>query len=94
MRSLEQVRANLGSGEAAVVDARGAGRFAGSEAEPRPGVRSGHIPGSRNIPFTQARARVARSSCTLPPRQRCRACRDDTFKGVSSAACVHCLSMI
>ena len=47
------MRANIGSGEAVVVDARGAGRFAGAEAEPRPGVRAGHIPGSRNVPFTQ-----------------------------------------
>ena len=37
-----------------VVDARGAGRFAGSEAEPRQGLRSGHIPQSVNVPFTQA----------------------------------------
>ena len=41
-----------------VVDARGPGRFAGSEAEPRQGVRSGHMPGSVNVPFTQARFRA------------------------------------
>lgn len=34
-----------------IVDARGAGRFEGAEAEKRPGVRSGHIPGSINLPF-------------------------------------------
>jgi len=34
-----------------VLDARGAGRFEGSEADPRPGVASGHIPGARNLPF-------------------------------------------
>lgn len=33
------------------LDARGAGRFTGSEPEPRPGLRSGHIPGSRNLSF-------------------------------------------
>lgn len=32
-----------------VLDARGPGRFSGSEAEPRPGMRSGHIPGARNL---------------------------------------------
>ncbi|WP_300973740.1 3-mercaptopyruvate sulfurtransferase [Sphingomonas sp. LHG3406-1] len=35
-----------------VADARGAARFAGSEPEPRPGVDPGHIPGSRNVPFS------------------------------------------
>ena len=35
---------------AQLVDARSAARFQGSEPEPRPGLRSGHIPGSRNVP--------------------------------------------
>jgi thiosulfate/3-mercaptopyruvate sulfurtransferase len=43
--------ANLHSKEAQVVDARGAGRFTGEEAEPRPEMASGHIPGSRNLPY-------------------------------------------
>jgi thiosulfate/3-mercaptopyruvate sulfurtransferase len=34
-----------------LVDARSAGRFAGTEPEPRAGLRSGHIPGSLNEPF-------------------------------------------
>ena len=34
-----------------IVDARGVGRFEGSEPDPRPGVESGHIPGARNLPF-------------------------------------------
>jgi thiosulfate/3-mercaptopyruvate sulfurtransferase len=33
-----------------IVDARGAARFAGEAAEPRPGLASGHIPGSKNLP--------------------------------------------
>ncbi|WP_226554377.1 3-mercaptopyruvate sulfurtransferase [Celeribacter naphthalenivorans] len=37
----------------AIVDARGAPRFEGSQPEPRPGLRSGHMPGARNIPFDQ-----------------------------------------
>jgi thiosulfate/3-mercaptopyruvate sulfurtransferase len=33
-----------------IVDARGPARFSGEEAEPRPGMASGHIPGSKNLP--------------------------------------------
>jgi hypothetical protein len=36
-----------------VVDARSAGRFQGVEPEPRPGLRPGHMPGARNVPFPQ-----------------------------------------
>ncbi|MBQ0805329.1 3-mercaptopyruvate sulfurtransferase [Sulfitobacter sp.] len=35
-----------------IVDARSAGRFRGDEPEPREGLRPGHIPGSRNLPYT------------------------------------------
>jgi thiosulfate/3-mercaptopyruvate sulfurtransferase len=34
-----------------LLDARGAARFTGEEADPRPGVAPGHIPGARNVPF-------------------------------------------
>lgn len=48
---LERVRGHLASGDAQVVDARPAPRFAGEAPEPRPGVRAGHMPGSFNLPF-------------------------------------------
>ena len=38
-------------GEAEIIDARSAARFRGEAPEPRPGLRSGHIPGARNVPF-------------------------------------------
>ena len=49
--ALQDVQAALASGSAQVVDARPAPRFRGEAPEPRPGVRSGHMPGSRNLPF-------------------------------------------
>jgi thiosulfate/3-mercaptopyruvate sulfurtransferase len=50
---LSDVRRALEAGSAQVVDARPADRFRGDAPEPRPGVRSGHIPGSVNLPFTE-----------------------------------------
>ena len=41
----------LSNNAASVVDARPAPRFAGEAPEPRPGLKSGHMPGSRNVPF-------------------------------------------
>jgi thiosulfate/3-mercaptopyruvate sulfurtransferase len=53
IRDLSAVRNNLGSGDEQLVDTRSAGRFAGTEPEPRRGLRSGHIPGSLNLPYTE-----------------------------------------
>lgn len=52
LRSKAQVLANVDSGKEQLVDARGAGRFTGDVAETRPGLASGHIPGARNLPYT------------------------------------------
>jgi thiosulfate/3-mercaptopyruvate sulfurtransferase len=52
VRALDQMRVNLSRRREQVVDARSAGRFKGIEPEPRPGLRAGHIPGSRNVPFS------------------------------------------
>ncbi|HTO10199.1 MAG TPA: 3-mercaptopyruvate sulfurtransferase [Candidatus Binatia bacterium] len=51
VRDLDAVRANIGSRAAQMLDARSAGRFAGTEPEPRAGLRGGHIPGSLNLPY-------------------------------------------
>jgi thiosulfate/3-mercaptopyruvate sulfurtransferase len=53
VRELDQMRANLKSKREQVLDARSAGRFAGTDPEPRPGMRSGHVPGSCNLPFNR-----------------------------------------
>ena len=49
----EGVKAALSSRSHIVVDARSGPRFAGEEEEPRPGVRPGHIPGSKNLHYGQ-----------------------------------------
>lgn len=49
--SLDEVRQDLATGSAQVVDTRPADRFRGDAPEPRPGLRAGHMPGSRNVPF-------------------------------------------
>src|SRR6185312_1050818 len=51
VRSLEQIIANVKSRAEQVIDARAAERFEGRAPEPRPGIRSGHIPGARNVPY-------------------------------------------
>ena len=52
LRGIGDMLANLQRGEELVLDARPAGRFTGAVPEPRPGLPSGHMPGARNLPFT------------------------------------------
>lgn len=51
MRDAAEVLRAIGSEDTVVVDVRPAGRFEGAEPEPRPGLRPGHVPGSRNVPY-------------------------------------------
>jgi thiosulfate/3-mercaptopyruvate sulfurtransferase len=53
VRDLAAVRGNLETGAEQLVDLRSRGRFIGVEPEPRPGLRGGHVPGSRSLPFTE-----------------------------------------
>lgn len=48
---LSEIQSALNFGSAQVVDARSAERFRGEAPEPREGLRSGHMPGARNVPF-------------------------------------------
>jgi thiosulfate/3-mercaptopyruvate sulfurtransferase len=52
VRDKTQILANIKTGREQVLDARAKGRFTGREPELWPGRRSGHIPGSYNLPFT------------------------------------------
>jgi thiosulfate/3-mercaptopyruvate sulfurtransferase len=100
VRSRQQVLSNVASKTEQVLDARAAGRFKGTEPEPRAGLRSGHIPGSRNLPFTQLLDPTSKT--VLPPdelRQRFAAAGIDpaqpivTSCGSGVTACVLALGL-
>jgi len=50
VRDLDDMKGYVANGTMQIVDARSKARFEGAEAEPRPGLRSGHIPGAKNVP--------------------------------------------
>lgn len=51
IRDIDDMRALLRNPTEQIVDARSPGRFAGTEPEPREGLRGGHIPGSRSVHY-------------------------------------------
>jgi len=51
VRDVTQVSQAAKLGDTEIIDARAANRFRGDAPEPRAGLRAGHIPGSRNVPF-------------------------------------------
>jgi thiosulfate/3-mercaptopyruvate sulfurtransferase len=53
VRTMREMVANVASRAEQVIDARAGERFEGRAAEPRPGLRPGHIPGSRNVPYNK-----------------------------------------
>lgn len=102
VRDIAAVRSNVDSLREQVVDMRAAGRFEGRDPEPRPGLRGGHIPGSRNLPFDQL---VASDGTLLPPDEvlrRLRAAGIDPSRpviatcgsGTSACVLVHALEVI
>lgn len=72
-----EVARRLAEDGSAVVDVRGAERFAGTAPEPRPGLRGGHMPGAVNVPF----AELAPGGRLLDPEQL-----DARLRGSTGAA--------
>jgi thiosulfate/3-mercaptopyruvate sulfurtransferase len=60
VRNKAALLGNLASRREQVVDARAAGRFDGTAPEARPGLRGGHIPGSRNLPYERVTDPITR----------------------------------
>jgi thiosulfate/3-mercaptopyruvate sulfurtransferase len=65
--SLAQVQTALADHSVQVVDVRPADRFRGEAPEPRPGLRSGHMPGALNVPYT---ALIENGALAAPERIR------------------------
>ena len=91
LADVEGVRAALSSGNHAVLDARSASRFAGKEAEPRPGVRPGHIPGSSNLHYAQI---LTGEPTTLKPLQELEQLFDEVGAGRDARVVTTCGSGI
>ena len=64
VRGIGDMIGNLSTGADLVLDARAAGRFDATVPEPRAGMRGGHIPGAKNLPFTEL---LAPDLTLLPP---------------------------
>jgi thiosulfate/3-mercaptopyruvate sulfurtransferase len=64
LRGVGDILGNVASGAELVLDARAAGRFTGAVPEPRAGMRSGHMPGAANVPYTDL---LAGDQTLLPP---------------------------
>jgi len=90
IRDVEAVGAAAADGTAVIVDARAAARFAGSAPEPRAGLRSGHIPGSRNTPIDRFLSEDGR----LKPLEGLRAVFDDAGVDLGRPAITTCGSGI
>lgn len=86
VKDVTQVAHAAKLGEAEIIDARGAPRFRGEVAEPRPGLRSGHIPGAKNVPF----ATLLNANGTMKPVADLRAVFESAGVNLSKPAITSC----
>ncbi len=86
VRNVTQVSSAAKLADHEIIDARSAARFAGSEAEPREGLRSGHIPGSRNVPF----GLLLNKNGTMKSPEECRAIFENAGVDLSKPAITSC----
>lgn len=86
IRDVTQVAAAAKLGDHVIVDARSAARFKGEAHEPRPGLRPGHIPGSRNLPY----ATLLQENGTLQPVATLRKLFEDAGVDLSKPVITTC----
>jgi thiosulfate/3-mercaptopyruvate sulfurtransferase len=90
VRDAFDVKSILKDRSAEIVDARAPERFAGKVPEPRPGLRSGHIPGAHNVPF----GKVLRADGTLKSPEEIEAAFADAGVDLSKPVVTSCGSGI
>ena len=86
VRDVTQVASSAKLGDAQIIDARSHGRFTGAEAEPRPGLRSGHIPGAKNVHY----AALLNSDGTMKSPEKLRAIFEAAGVDVARPAITTC----
>lgn len=86
VRSLAEVRRAVEQGSEQILDVRPAVRFRGEAAEPRPGLRAGHMPGARNLPVTA----LAGEDGRLLPAEQLRAVFGSTGVDLDAAIVTSC----
>lgn len=86
VRDVTQVAAASKLDQAAIIDARAPERFRGEMDEPRPGLRAGHIPGARNVPFS----RLFHADGTMKSPEDLRAIFEDAGVDLSRPAITTC----
>ena len=86
VRDVTQVSAAAKLADHEIIEARSAARFAGTETEPREGLRSGHIPGSRNVPFDT----LLNKNGTMKSPEDCRAVFEAAGVDLSKPAITSC----
>jgi thiosulfate/3-mercaptopyruvate sulfurtransferase len=89
MASLADMRHIVADGAVQIADARSPGRFAGTDPEPRAGVRSGHMPGARNVP-----ASALSENGELLPKDRLKTVIEDAGIDLSGPVVTSCGSGI
>jgi len=90
VRDVTQVSQASKLGSTQIVDARAAARFRGDAPEPREGLRAGHVPGSRNVPYTT----LLNDDKTMKSPQETRAVFEDAGIDVNSPVISTCGSGI
>ncbi|NSY37831.1 3-mercaptopyruvate sulfurtransferase [Leisingera sp. ANG59] len=86
VRDVTQVSAAAKLGDHEIIDARSAERFRGDAPEPREGLRAGHIPGSRNVPFGQ----VLKADGTMKDAEGIRAAFESAGVDLNKPAITSC----
>ncbi|MEM6577298.1 MAG: 3-mercaptopyruvate sulfurtransferase [Pseudomonadota bacterium] len=86
VKDVTQVAAASKLGDHEIIDARAADRFNGSAPEPRAGMRAGHIPGAKNVPYTA----LLNADATMKPASELRAVFEGAGVDMSKPAITSC----